>query len=173
MCCSCISTSVSTLTDYAPAGAAAGCPGSAAFQSSFKGFARASLGQPTLHLLYPSTAWPFVGAPYALPPGMVIHPSSGRLDHPFRSQRICSTHRSRHCCHIGAPTDYVFSGCQRSAYQLVSCIVSAGWSGSWSIFQLLKVCGQALLQVKDAAEGSFVLMPQFHVLSSKFTRKAF
>lgn len=75
MCFSCISTSVSTLTDYAPAGAAAGCPGSAAFQSSFKGFAGASPGQLTLHLLYPSTAWPFVGAPYALPPGIVI-PSS-------------------------------------------------------------------------------------------------
>ncbi|XP_077539579.1 uncharacterized protein LOC144152221 isoform X4 [Haemaphysalis longicornis] len=29
-------------------------------------------------------------------------------------------------------------GCQWSAYELVSCIVSAGWSGSWSIFQLLK-----------------------------------
>ncbi|XP_077539949.1 uncharacterized protein LOC144152531 [Haemaphysalis longicornis] len=28
--------------------------------------------------------------------------------------------------------------CQRSAYELVSFIVSAGWSGSWSIFQLLK-----------------------------------
>ncbi|XP_077549824.1 uncharacterized protein LOC144162958 isoform X2 [Haemaphysalis longicornis] len=41
----------------------------------FRRFARASLGQPTLQLLYPSTAWPFVGAAYALPPGMVI-PSS-------------------------------------------------------------------------------------------------
>ncbi|XP_077546136.1 uncharacterized protein LOC144158846 isoform X1 [Haemaphysalis longicornis] len=96
------------ITHRVPSGAAAGCPGSAACQSSSQGFARASPGQPPAGpKLRPAFPWCSVCFATRKSHSFVCHLAPSHSAHPFKRT---SFPRPQALLPFSAPTDSVLAG---------------------------------------------------------------